>query len=51
MEAVLGGPDPAVLAIFGLDRHQVTVLSDVPAPVGERPRAARWTPPARRACR
>src|ERR1700753_2863558 len=30
MEAVLGGPDPAVLALFGLDRHRVTVLSDVP---------------------
>jgi Ser/Thr protein kinase RdoA (MazF antagonist) len=30
MAAVLGGPDPAVLAAFGLDRHRVTVLSDVP---------------------
>jgi Ser/Thr protein kinase RdoA (MazF antagonist) len=30
MEAVLGGPDPAVLAVFGLDRDRVTVLSDVP---------------------
>jgi Ser/Thr protein kinase RdoA (MazF antagonist) len=30
MEAVPGGPDPAVLAVFGLDRHRVAVLSDVP---------------------
>ena len=30
MEAVPGRPDPAVLAVFGLDRHRVTVLSDVP---------------------